>query len=71
MLTGSYQSATVRGLGSQDTTTFFVSWNETIKPYTTNDIATARRNQHLHRMFVNENPVETSEKIFEAVANAV
>ncbi len=54
-----------------DVTKFFVPWFDKIKPYTTDDIAMAWQNPELHRMFVNENPVAPSEKVVEAVANAV
>lgn len=54
-----------------DVTKFFVPWYDRIKPYKTDDIAMAWQNQDLHRMFVNENPIGPSEKIVEAVANAV
>ncbi|NIM96497.1 MAG: aminotransferase class I/II-fold pyridoxal phosphate-dependent enzyme, partial [candidate division Zixibacteria bacterium] len=54
-----------------DLTKFFVPWYDKIKPYTTDDITMAWQNPELHRMFVNENPVAPSEKVVEAVANAV
>jgi histidinol-phosphate aminotransferase len=54
-----------------DVTKFFVPWYHEIKPYKTEDIAKAWQDQGLHRMFVNENPMGPSERIVEAVANAV
>jgi histidinol-phosphate aminotransferase len=54
-----------------DVTRFFVPWYDRIKPYKTDDITMAWQNQELHRMFVNENPIPPSEKVVEAVANAV
>ena len=57
--------------GYMDLTKLFVPWYHRIKPYKTDDIAMAWQNRELHRMFVNENPVEPSEKIVEAVTNAV
>ncbi len=57
--------------GYMDLTKLFVPWYHRIKPYKTDDIAMAWQNRELHRMFVNENPVEPTEKIVEAVTNAV
>jgi len=54
-----------------DVTRLFVPWYDKIKPYTTDDIAMAWQNPKLHRMFVNENPMQPSERIVEAVTNAV
>ncbi len=54
-----------------DVAKFFVPWYARIKPYRTDDIATAWQDQQLHRMFVNENPIGPSERIVEAVADAV
>ncbi len=54
-----------------DVKDFFVPWYDRIKPYKTDDISMAWENRDLHRMFVNENPIAPSERIVEAVANAV
>jgi histidinol-phosphate aminotransferase len=54
-----------------EVTKFFVPWYDRIKPYKTDDITMAWQNQDLHRMFVNENPIGPSERIVEAVTNAV
>lgn len=53
-----------------DVTKFFVPWYDRIKPYKTDDIATAWQNQDLHRLFVNENPMGPSERVVEAITRA-
>jgi histidinol-phosphate aminotransferase len=50
---------------------FLVPWIDEVKPYSTDDLLVAWSRPELKRMMVNENPIPPSEKVVNAVAEAV